>query len=84
MLVSSALSLWTVEADGPKSQVGSSVMLQGCCQPVLVPSGAVTVTVMSGQFGGSAAVALAQQQAGLVPEQHHSSSRKGRGHGGAQ
>ena len=83
MLVSSALSLWTIEADGPKSQVGSSVMLQGCCQPVLVPSGAVTVTVMSGQFGGSAAAALAQQQAGPVTK-NTTTSRKGRGHGGAQ
>lgn len=44
--VSGALLLSTVLAEGPNTQVGSSVMCHGCCQPSSVPSGAVTVTVI--------------------------------------
>ena len=50
--VSSPVTDLTMLADGPKTQVGSSVMCQGFCQPVGVPAGAVTVTVMGGQEGG--------------------------------
>eukprot|EP01052_Picozoa_sp_SAG31_P083151 SAG31_NODE_43280_length_267_cov_2.339286_1_plen_68_part_01 len=44
--VSGALLLSTALVEGPDTQVRSSVMCHGCCQPSFVPSGALTFTVI--------------------------------------